>query len=129
MLNKVQTSVETKQTEELAHFCSEITPGVRDLIGKAADIVYSNLFTGVHGNYLKKSIENAGLDPNNLPESDPSKMNFGSGGNTKAKAWKDIWGCGQGIGNIDEVLSAGELVAKFSGEYNTAVGRVNALTV
>lgn len=96
--------------------------------GKADDIIYSNLFTGVHGNYLKKSIENAGLDPKNLPESDPSKMNFGSGGNTKAKAWKDIWGCGQGIGNIDEVLSAGELVAKLSEEYRTAVKRVNALT-
>ena len=96
--------------------------------GKAADIVYSNLFTGVHGNYLKKSIENAGLDPNNLPESDPSKMNFGSGGNTEAKAWKDIWGCGQGIGNIDEVLSTQELVNKFKNEYDIAVERMNALT-
>ncbi len=97
--------------------------------GKAEDIIYTNLFTGVHGNYLKKSIENAGLDPHNLPESDPSKMNFGSGGNTKAKAWKDIWGCGQGIGNIDAVLSAGELVAKYSGEYHRAAERLNALTV
>ncbi len=96
--------------------------------GKAADIVYSNLFTGVHGNYLKKSIENAGLDPANLPESDPSKMNFGSGGNTAAKAWKDIWGCGQGIGNIDEVLSAGGLVAKFRKEYDTAFNRMKILT-
>ena len=96
--------------------------------GKAEDIIYSNLFTGVHGNYLKKSIENAGLDPHNLPESDPSKMNFGSGGNTDAKAWKDIWGCGQGIGNIDEVLSAGELVAKFSREYDIALARVKTLT-
>ena len=95
--------------------------------GKADDIVYSNLFTGVHGNYLKKSIENAGLDPNNLPESDPSKMNFGSGGNTKAKAWKDIWGCGQGIGNIHEVASAGDLVAKFRKEYDTAAKRLTAL--
>jgi len=81
-----------------ARASQEYKQGIID--GKAADIVYSNLFTGVHGNYLKKSIENAGLDPNNLPESDPSKMNFGSGGNTEAKAWKDIWGCGQGIGNI-----------------------------
>ena len=96
--------------------------------GKAADIVYSNLFTGVHGNYLKKSIENAGLDPDNLPESDPSKMNFGSGGNTDAKAWKDIWGCGQGIGNIDQVLSTQELVDKFSREYKTASKRLSSLT-
>ncbi|MEO0614152.1 MAG: nitronate monooxygenase family protein, partial [Pseudomonadota bacterium] len=69
---------------------------------KADDIVYTNLFTGVHGNYLKPSIEAAGMDPNNLPESDPSKMNFGSGGNQKTKAWKDIWGCGQGIGAVTE---------------------------
>ena len=96
--------------------------------GKAADIVYSNLFTGVHGNYLKKSIENAGLDPANLPESDPSKMNFGSGGNTAAKAWKDIWGCGQGIGNIDAVASTGDLVAKFRKEYDTAAKRMTVLT-
>ncbi|MCC2105525.1 MAG: nitronate monooxygenase, partial [Hyphomicrobiales bacterium] len=66
----------------------------------AEDIVYTNLFTGVHGNYLRPSIVNAGLDPDNLPVSDPSKMNFGSGGNTKAKAWKDIWGSGQGIGAV-----------------------------
>ena len=96
--------------------------------GKANDIVYSNLFTGVHGNYLKKSIENAGLDPLNLPESDPSKMNFGSGGNTKAKAWKDIWGCGQGIGNIDDILSAGALVAKLKKEYDMALNRMIRLT-
>lgn len=97
--------------------------------GKAADIVYSNLFTGVHGNYLKKSIENAGLDPANLPESDPSKMNFGSGGNTAAKAWKDIWGCGQGIGNIDKVLSTGDLVAKFRKEYETAAKRMTTVVM
>jgi len=97
--------------------------------GKAADIVYSNLFTGIHGNYLKKSIENAGLDPNNLPVSDPSKMNFGSGGNTDAKAWKDIWGCGQGIGNIDAVLSVKELVEKLKHEYDTAAKRLNHLSM
>lgn len=96
--------------------------------GKAADIVYSNLFTGVHGNYLKQSIINAGLDPENLPESDPTKMNFGSGGNTEAKAWKDIWGCGQGIGNIDAVLSTKDLIEKLSAEYNTAAARIKALT-
>ncbi len=95
--------------------------------GKAADIVYSNLFTGVHGNYLKKSIENAGLDPENLPESDPSKMNFGSGGNTDAKAWKDIWGCGQGIGNVDAVLSVKEMVEKLTKEYHTAAERMRQL--
>lgn len=86
----------------------------------ADDIVYSNLFTGVHGNYLKPSIVNAGLDPANLPESDPSKMNFGSGGNTEAKAWRDIWGCGQGIGAIKSLPTAGELVAKLSAEYEAA---------
>ncbi len=81
------------------------------------DIVYSNLFTGVHGNYLKPSIRNAGLDPENLPESDPSKMNFG--GDAK-KAWKDIWGCGQGIGAVDKIQGAGELVARFKAEYAAA---------
>lgn len=86
----------------------------------AEDIVYTNLFTGVHGNYLRASIENAGLDPNNLPVSDPSKMNFGSGGGSKAKAWKDIWGCGQGIGAVDAVRGAGDLVAKLTTEYKTA---------
>ncbi len=82
----------------------------------AADIVYTNLFTGVHGNYLKSSVAKAGLDPENLPESDPSKMNFGSGGNMEAKAWRDIWGCGQGIGAVHEVPSVAELVARLEGE-------------
>lgn len=86
----------------------------------ASDIVYTNLFTGVHGNYLKPSIEAAGLDPDDLPESDPSKMNFGSGSSSKAKAWKDIWGCGQGINAIKEVQTAGELVAKLKAEYQAA---------
>lgn len=86
----------------------------------ASDIVYSNLFTGVHGNYLAPSIVNAGLDPNNLPESDPSKMNFSSGGNTDKKAWKDIWGCGQGIGAVQEVLGAGNAIAKLAAEYELA---------
>ncbi|MEH7225612.1 nitronate monooxygenase family protein [Bacillus sp. JJ1566] len=79
------------------------------------DIVYSNLFTGIHGNYLAPSIRAAGLDPENLPESDPSKMNFGGNGNTKA--WKDIWGSGQGISVINEVISAGEFVNKLHQEY------------
>lgn len=90
----------------------------------AEDIVYSNLFTGVHGNYLKPSIINAGMDPDNLPESDPSKMNFGSGGNTDKKAWKDIWGCGQGIGTIKDVQTAGQLIERLGNEYNKAFDRV-----
>ncbi|WP_299771194.1 nitronate monooxygenase family protein [uncultured Pseudoteredinibacter sp.] len=93
----------------------------------AEDIVYSNLFTGVHGNYLKPSIEAAGMDPNALPESDPSKMNFGSGGNQKTKAWKDIWGCGQGIGAVKEVQPAGDYIAKLGTEYKAALARLNAL--
>ena len=92
----------------------------------AADIVYTNLFTGVHGNYLKPSILAAGMDPDNLPESDPSKMNFGSGGNTKSKAWRDIWGCGQGIGAVKEVPAAGELVARLKREYEAARARLLA---
>ena len=95
---------------------------------KADDIVYSNLFTGVHGNYLKPSIVNAGLDPDNLPVSDPSKMNFGSGGNQEAKAWRDIWGCGQGIGAIENVLSAAELIAKLAAEYEQAKAELAAKT-
>ena len=90
------------------------------------DIVYSNLFTGVHGNYLKPSIRAAGLDPDNLPESDPSKMNFGGGEGSKGKAWKDIWGCGQGIGAVTEVTSAAALVERLKREYAAALQRVNA---
>ncbi|MEM9602629.1 MAG: nitronate monooxygenase family protein [Pseudomonadota bacterium] len=81
--------------------------------GTADDIVYTNLFTGVHGNYLRTSIEQAGLDPDNLPESDPSNMNFG----TDRKAWKDIWGCGQGIGRVSATRPTGELVAELEAEY------------
>lgn len=94
--------------------------------GGAEDIVYTNLFTGVHGNYLRQSIVNAGLDPDNLPESDPTKMNFGSGGNTGAKAWRDIWGCGQGIGAVHEVAPAADLVARLAAEYAEAKARVCA---
>ena len=94
--------------------------------GNSDDIVYSNLFTGVHGNYLKPSIRSAGLDPDNLPESDPSKMNFGSasGDARAAKAWKDIWGCGQGIGAIKQVVPAAELIARFKREYAEARQRL-----
>ncbi len=94
----------------------------KDMIveSSAKDIVYSDLFTGVHGNYLAPSIVNAGMDPTNLPESDPSAMNFGSGGNSDKKAWKDIWGCGQGIGAIEAVQSAGDAVARLADEYAAA---------
>jgi nitronate monooxygenase len=90
----------------------------------AEDIVYSNLFTGVHGNYLKPSIVRAGLNPDELPTSDPTKMSFGtdaSGERTKPKAWKEIWGSGQGIGNIGQVVPAAELIARFKKEYEEAV--------
>ena len=90
------------------------------------DIVYSSLFTGVHGNYLKPSIRAAGLDPDNLPESDPSKMSFGGGEGSKPKAWKEIWGSGQGIGAVTEVTSAAALVDRLKREYAAALQRVNA---
>jgi nitronate monooxygenase len=86
----------------------------------AADIVYSSLFTGVLGNYLKPSISNAGLDPDNLPDADKTSMNFGSGGNTDSKAWKDIWGSGQGIGLIEDSPSVEELVGRLKSEYELA---------
>jgi nitronate monooxygenase len=90
----------------------------------ASDVVYTNLFTGVLGNYLKGSIVKAGLDPDNLPESDPSKMNFAGGEGSKAKAWKDIWGAGQGVGAIHEIVSTAELVARFKREYDEAKARL-----
>lgn len=88
--------------------------------GSARDIVYSSLFTGVHGNYLRASIEAAGLDPDNLPDGDIKTMDFGSGEGAKAKAWRDIWGSGQGIGAIDRVCSAADLVERLADEYRTA---------
>ena len=81
------------------------------------DIVYTSLFTGVKGNYLKKSVAATGFDPDNLPEADKSKMNFGSGGNMDKKAWRDIWSGGQGVGNIHDILPAGEVVARMVREY------------
>jgi len=100
--------------------------GYKDMLVASAanDIVYTNLFTGVHGNYLTKSVEAAGLDPNELPESDPSKMNFGSGGNMKTKAWRDIWGAGQGTGQIDDVPSVQEVVDRLKAEYLAARKRI-----
>jgi nitronate monooxygenase len=91
--------------------------------GSSDDIVYSNLFTGVHGNYLKTSIRNSGLDPDKLPESDPSKMSFGGGEGSK-KAWKDIWGSGQGISAVKQVLPAAEFVARLKREYAEARARL-----
>ena len=104
--------------------------GYKDMIVSSAadDIVYSNLFTGVHGNYLRPSIVAAGLDPDNLPQSDPSKMNFGSGGNQEAKAWRDIWGCGQGIGAIKDIPTVADMVARLSAEYEAAKAELAAKT-
>ena len=93
--------------------------------GGAQDIVYTNLFTGVLGNYLKASIRNAGLDPDNLPTSDPSKMNFGSG--EKPKAWKTIWGCGQGIGAVQEIASAADYIDRLAVEYAQAWEQLHGL--
>ena len=93
---------------------------------RADDIVYTNLFTGVHGNYLKPSIIDAGMDPENLPESDPSAMSFGSGGSSKSKAWKDIWGCGQGIGAVDKVRTTAEYVDQLAAQYEAAKARIAA---
>jgi nitronate monooxygenase len=92
--------------------------------GRAADIVYSNLFTGVHGNYLRGSIEAAGMDPDNLPEGDLKTMNFGGGNSSKAKAWRDIWGSGQGIGVVDRVESVADRVDRLEREYRAARERL-----
>ncbi len=93
--------------------------------GKAADIVYSNLFTGVHGNYLRGSIQAAGLDPDNLPEGDYKTMNFGQGDNApKAKAWRDIWGSGQGIGAVSAVESVADRIDRMEREYRAAKARL-----
>jgi nitronate monooxygenase len=103
---------------------SNVSDDYRDAIveSAAADVVYTNLFTGVHGNYLKKSIVNAGLDPEALPESDKSKMSFGSG---SAKAWRDIWGAGQGVGLMDDVPTVAEMVERLKSEYAAARARLS----
>ncbi|GGE32491.1 2-nitropropane dioxygenase [Marinicauda pacifica] len=108
-------------TEE-ARATDEYKEGIVE--GRAEDIVYTNLFTGVHGNYLRRSIASAGLDPDNLPESDPSAMNFGSGGGSDAKAWKDIWGSGQGIGSVKQVQPAENFVKQLESQYNGAKRRI-----
>jgi nitronate monooxygenase len=102
--------------------------GYKDNIveANAADIVYSDLFTGVSGNYLRQSIERAGMDPNNLPKGDISTMNFGSGGNSEAKAWKDIWGSGQGIGAVKAVKTVAEFVDQLEAEYRAAKESLDA---
>jgi nitronate monooxygenase len=102
---------------------SNVTDEYREAIvaSSAADIVYTNLFTGVHGNYLRKSILNAGLDPEALPQSDKTKMSFGSG---SAKAWRDIWGAGQGVGLMDDVPTVAEMVARLKDEYDAARQRL-----
>jgi nitronate monooxygenase len=102
---------------------SNVSDAYRDAIveSSAADIIYTNLFTGVHGNYLRKSIVNAGLDPDDLPASDKSKMSFGSG---SAKAWRDIWGAGQGVGLMDDVPSVAEMVERLKAEYDAARARL-----
>jgi len=110
--------IATKEANAVERYKEMITTSASE------DIVYSNLFTGVHGNYLKPSIAAAGMDPENLPESDPTKMNFGtdaSGERQRPKAWKEIWGSGQGIGSIDKILPAAELIARFKKEYAEAV--------
>jgi nitronate monooxygenase len=94
------------------------------LQSSAADIVYTNLFTGVHGNYLKKSIVGAGLDPDNLPQAEKTVMNFGSGSTNKVKAWRDIWGAGQGVGLMDDAPGVAEIVARLSAEYAAAKKRL-----
>jgi nitronate monooxygenase len=98
-------------------------PAYKEMLvdGAAADIVYTNLFSGVLGNYLKPSVRAAGLDPDNLPVADKSKMNFASAGNTAAKAWRDIWGAGQGIGSIDDAPPVADLVARLEAEYRAAL--------
>jgi nitronate monooxygenase len=90
----------------------------------AADIVYTDLFSGVHGNYLKHSVVSAGYDPKNLPKSDPSKMNFGSGSGVEKKVWRDIWSAGQGVGQIDKVMPVADVVARLSEEYAAARRRL-----
>ena len=105
---------------------SNVDDGYRQAIieSTAADIVYTNLFTGVHGNYLKKSIVAAGLDPDALPEADKSAMNFGSGSSSEAKAWRDIWGAGQGVGLMEDAPTVAELVGRLTAEYEGARARL-----
>ena len=106
-----------------ANASMEYKQSIVDSMGE--DIIYSSLFTGVHGNYLKSSIESSGLDPDNLPTADKSSMNFGSGGNTDAKAWKDIWGAGQGVGSVKDAPSIQEIVDRMKQEYEKAKSAIS----
>ena len=114
-------------TRFIATYEANAEPEYKQMLieSSAKDIVYSNLFTGVLGNYLKPSIQNAGLDPDNLPTADKSAMNFGSGGNTDSKAWKDIWGSGQGIGLIEDAPTVESLVERIRAEFNEATSEFN----
>jgi nitronate monooxygenase len=102
--------------------------GYKEMIvnSTSKDIVYTSLFTGISGSYLRGSIENAGLDPDNLEEADKSAMDFGSGGGSKAKAWKDIWGAGQGVGSMHDIPTVNELVLRMEKEYRETLDRLNA---
>jgi nitronate monooxygenase len=108
---------------------AQAVPAYKQMIvdSKAADIVYSSLFTGVHGNYLKGSIRQAGLDPDHLPEGDKRTMDFGKNEKFSAKAWKDIWGAGQGVGNIHDVLPARDVVLRMEHEYRQTLARLSAV--
>lgn len=103
-------------------------PAYKQMIvdSSSSDIVYTSLFTGVHGSYLRGSIENAGLDPDNLPEGDKSAMDFGSGGASEAKAWRDIWGAGQGVGTVHDIPSVAALVDQMDTDYQSALARLTA---
>lgn len=115
-------------TRFIASAEARAVPDYKEMIVESSgvDVVYSSLFTGIHGNYLKGSIRNAGLDPDNLPEGDKSQMDFKSRGENVSKAWKDIWGAGQGVGNIDEIVPAREVVLRMEQEYRNALQRVGA---
>tara|TARA_B100000886_G_scaffold61244_1_gene37872 strand:+ start:4253 stop:5230 length:978 start_codon:yes stop_codon:yes gene_type:complete len=114
-------------TRFIATYEANAEPEYKQMLieSSANDIVYSNLFTGVLGNYLKPSIQNAGLDPDNLPTADKTAMNFGSGGNTDSKAWKDIWGSGQGIGLIEDAPTVESLVERLRSEFSEATSEFN----
>ncbi|MGV9408739.1 NAD(P)H-dependent flavin oxidoreductase [Nocardia sp. NPDC003693] len=114
--------IATTEADAGADYKSEIVRA------SAADIVYTNLFTGVHGNYLRGSIVAAGLDPDRLPASDPSAMDFGSGGDSAAKVWRDIWGAGQGLAPVSEVVPVAGLVERLAREYDVARERLARLT-
>lgn len=103
-------------------------PPYKEMIvtSKAADIVYTSLFSGVHGSYLKESVRNAGMDPDNLPEGDKNKMNFGSEGSSKAKAWRDIWSAGQGVGSVDDIPPVAELIDRLELEYRRTLARLGS---